>query len=585
MTDSVRIIARDVFGANQWTEWTQPQEILTAHSVSDVAAVIKRVEQANAESLSALGFVTYEAGCAFDERFRTIHQHTSLPYAWFALFKTHQDFTPQCHNSSQSITWTPTEDLYVYREKIARIKEHIASGETYQVNHTFQLESKDSLDADGLFEELYRRQPSPYAMLIETPDFSIISISPELFFRVDGETITCKPMKGTCPRGLYSASDKAQGQELKNSQKNRAENVMITDMVRNDLGRIPNARAIAVDELFEVTAWPTLWQMTSTVTAQTDAGLYDIFKELFPSASITGAPKLQTSSIIAELEDRPRGLYTGAVGWSLPDRNAQFAVAIRTAVQDNRTGITQYGIGSGIVWDSEADNEYDECVLKAKLLNKPENPFSILETIRWDREKGYRFLESHLNRLASTATFFGFPLNREDAAEKLNARANTFSDDHVRVRLLANCNGDITIEHSPLDTSANYDDPASALVYTARIDKKKIPVDSPFLFHKTTNRRFYDDARARNTDVDEVLLINTRNEAMEFSTGNLVIRRGDEWLTSAVSSGLLAGIFRDHLIQTQRIKEAVISLDDIKTADDIYFINSVRGWIKIKLTT
>lgn len=583
MTDSVRILARDVFGNGQWTEWNNPFEILTAAGSDEVPSVLKRVEEANSNSRFALGFVSYEAGPAFEKRFVSRKLQSALPYAWFAIFDAFTEYTPEAQNVNRDVTWESSVNRSAYRRKIDRIKECIASGETYQVNYTFKLKTKDRIDAASWFHELYSRQPTPYAMLIETSSFSVVSISPELFFRRDGDRIICEPMKGTCPRGPHPALDAVRGEELKASRKNRAENVMIVDMVRNDLSRIANASSISVDELFKVSPWPTLWQMTSTVSATVKAGLGEIFRELFPSASITGAPKLHTSRIIAELEEEARGIYTGAIGWSLPGRKAQFAVAIRTAAQDKAAGITEYGVGSGIVWDSEADSEFEECNLKAKLLSREEENFCLLETLRWDRGTGYRFLAGHLERLTAASEYFGFSVDPKNVMNALEEKANTFTTASVRVRLLVDRTGGVTLEDSEITVAANYDHAECAVTFSACIDPSRNPVDSPFLYHKTTNRKFYDDARARNRDVDEVLLINDHDEAMEFTTGNIVIRKGDQWLTPVISSGLLPGVFRNHLIDTGRIKESVIPLDKIKTADEIYFINSVRGWIRVKL--
>jgi len=584
MDSGIRIITRDPAGADGWKYWRNPISVHQAYDVHEVIPLLSLIDEATRKGRYAIGFVSYEAGSACDSSFSAKPNAPSQPLAWFALFETNDPLSKDPASTPlPQVRWQAMEKLPAYRSKITAIKYHIAAGNTYQVNYTFPLQSKSEIDSRDLFFTLYKSQPSPYAMLIETPEFQIMSASPELFFKLEGEKIICEPMKGTCPRGLHPSFDLILGKELQTSEKNRAENVMVVDMVRNDLSHIAESGSVKVDELFKVTPWPTLWQMTSTVSAQTKANLPELFTALFPSASITGAPKLKASEIISELEVYPRGVYTGAIGWWFPNRLAQFSVAIRTATHLTDQGITTYGIGSGIVWDSNPDDEYRECLLKARILRNHRSAFRLLETMRWDPSQGYIMLEEHLQRIMESARYFHFQFDPQLVRTKLRVKAKSFKADYQRIRLLVSSTGRISIEHQALTAPGHYTDPAHAPEITAVVDSHRTSVHSPFLFHKTTRRNVYVQAHKRFPDVDEVLLVNNRGELMEFTAGNLVVKSGSDWLTPEVQSGLLPGVFRDQLIANGRIRTARLTCSDISTFKEIYFINSVRGWRRVQL--
>jgi para-aminobenzoate synthetase / 4-amino-4-deoxychorismate lyase len=584
MDPGICIISRDPSGADRWLVWTNPIEILQTRLHHEINPLLNHIDQATQRGAHALGFLSYESGPAGDPHFTINKPQGEIPLAWFALFR--ESFilpNPTPSARLPAVRWHSSESRTSYRAKIQQIKAHIAAGDTYQVNFTFNLHTRDDVNARDMFFALYETQPSPYAMYVETPAFQIASVSPELFFQLDGDRICCEPMKGTSPRGLHPALDKTTGEQLKLSEKNRAENIMIVDMVRNDLSRIAESGSVQVDELFNVTRWPTLWQMTSKVSATTTADMHSLFGALFPSASITGAPKLKTSEIIASLESSPRGVYTGAIGWWFPNRQARFAVAIRTAVRESISGKTIYGIGSGIVWDSDADDEYRECLLKSRILRGKSSSFQLIETLRWDPVPGFILLDQHIERMSRSAEYFGFDCNPELIRAKLTLAAQKYPAVHQRVRMLLDRNGVITIEQTDLPAAGHYREPASAPEMTAVLDSQRIVINSPFLYHKTTRRAVYDQARRRHPAVDEVLLVNSNQELMEFLTGNAVIRIGTDWLTPTVESGLLPGVFRDHLIAKGEIKPARLTISDLVKADDVYFINSVRGWRRIRM--
>ena len=362
-----------------------------------------------------------------------------------------------------------------------------------------------------------------------------------------------------------------QAADLEHSAKNRAENVMIVDMVRNDLGRIAETGSVQVSRLCEVERYTTVWQMTSTVSTCTRASHTEILSALFPCASITGAPKVRTTEIIAELEQAPRGAYTGAIGYFAPHRRAQFNIAIRTMQVETATGNLEYGIGGGIVWDSTAESEYDEALTKALVLTARWPDFRLLETLLWRPGKGYFLLHEHLRRLQQSAEYFGFRVEMDAVQARLEGESPHEPVPH-RVRLLVEEDGEIEIQASPLPT---------APAYPWRVTFAPAPINpaDPFLYHKTTHRDLYEITRAACQDYDDVLLWNPRGELTESTVANLTACIDGQWLTPPVSCGLLPGVYRDHLLKCDKLTEAVITRAMLAEATAIALVNSVRGWI------
>jgi para-aminobenzoate synthetase/4-amino-4-deoxychorismate lyase len=343
-------------------------------------------------------------------------------------------------------------------------------------------------------------------------------------------------------------------------------------MFRNDLGKIGRVGSIRVPELFRVERYPNVWHMTSVVTAESDAPLSDVVAALHPSASVTGAPKARTMRIISALEAEPRGVYTGAIGYVAPDGTMRFNVAIRTAVVDATAGTLDFGIGSGIVWDSDVASEYDECLLKGSILGTSRPRFELLETMRWDSCGTFFLHERHLGRMRDSAAYFGFPFGRREADAALEQSVADATDSQ-RVRLLLSSDGTFRTErrrHEPFNR------PMSLRLAAFPVDES-----DPFLFHKTTNRRAYDQQIA--SDTDDVVLWNTRFEVTESTTANIVIKSGDFLYTPPVASGLLAGTFRANLLDRREVSEAVVSIADLRRADRIWLINSVHEWREARL--
>jgi para-aminobenzoate synthetase/4-amino-4-deoxychorismate lyase len=350
---------------------------------------------------------------------------------------------------------------------------------------------------------------------------------------------------------------------------------MIVDMVRNDLGRIARTGTVKTTRLFDVERYPTVWQLTSTVEAESEASLPEIFSALFPSASVTGAPKVRTMAIIGELEASPRGNYTGAAGWLAPGGDASFNVSIRTVWIDRAAGEALYGTGGGVVWDSDAESEYAECLAKTRILADPVRSFDLLETLKWEPDAGYTLLTEHLDRLAESAAYFGFAVCRDTVAERLRGAAATWTAPR-RVRLLAAPDGALRIEHaawSPPPAPPTRVAWAPAPVHTSEIR----------LYHKTTDRQIYDEARRARPDCDDVLLWNERGELCEATVANVAARIGGDWITPPLSCGLLPGVMRRRLLETGRLREGVIPRREITPGTELALFNSVRGWCPARL--
>ncbi|MBW2567850.1 MAG: aminodeoxychorismate synthase component I [Deltaproteobacteria bacterium] len=569
-----------IHDANQqcWLHFRSPRQIISTHRIEEVIPAINLIEETvNKDGLYAAGFIAYEAAPAFDPAL-AVNRKGSFPLLWFGIYNQPEWFqfpTGRKYCPDQSLTWKASLTRNAYRNAIDKVKKNIEEGDTYQVNFTYRLRSPFIGDPWKYFIELVTAQNTRYGAFLNTEEWSICSASPELFFDLDGNKLSSRPMKGTAPRGLTLHDDIKQAEWLHHSEKNRAENVMIVDMVRNDMGRIARTGSVQVNELFAMEKYPTLWQMTSTVTAETRAGLSDILRALFPPASITGAPKPRTMQIITELETDPRQIYTGSIGLISPDRKMQFNIAIRTAIIDKIKKQAEYGVGGGIVWDSTETGEFEESQTKAKILAERPPDFSLLETILWTPENGYYLLQPHLARLKDSAVYFSFSADIDAIRDKLFSLTNTFPHTAHKVRLLVAKNGCITCKSEPL--------PHSTDRHIRRVCLARSPVDSsnPFLYHKTTNRLVYDQALAACSGYDDVILWNEKGEVTESCIANIVVELDGELYTPQIRCGLLAGTFRACLIEQDKIRERVIRTEDLVRSSHIYLINSVRKYQEV----
>src|SRR6266566_5867586 len=363
------LIQDQLSGNTQWLLFSNPVTVIQTHELDNVIDCLKAVEAHTKKGLYAAGFISYEAARAMDPALQT-HAPGALPLAWFGIYDGCDPIDLPGADPAQYRLgeWVPSIPRDDYDAAIARIKHHIRNGDTYQVNYTLRLRNTFSGDPWQLFLTLHKAQRSDYCAYLNLDRFHICSVSPELFFSLDEGKLTCKPMKGTVKRGYTTVEDKEREQWLFSSQKNRAENVMIVDMIRNDMGSIATTGSVRVEGLFSIEKYPTVLQMTSTVTSRVSAPISEILRKMFPCASITGAPKVKTMEIIKNLEPDPRGIYTGSIGYIAPGGRTQFNVAIRTVAIDLEKNAAEYGVGGGIVWDSKATEEYDECQAKAAVL-------------------------------------------------------------------------------------------------------------------------------------------------------------------------------------------------------------------------
>jgi para-aminobenzoate synthetase/4-amino-4-deoxychorismate lyase len=522
--------------------------------------------------------VAYEAAPAFDPALTVRAPDGSLPLLRFALFRERLvSRPPSAEEAGGALTlgaWVPSIPEKRYAEEVHRIREWIASGETYQVNHTFRLRASFSGDADAeaaLYARLVLAQRAAYSAHLRFDDVSLLSISPELFFRWQGEALELRPMKGTRPRGRWPAEDDALAAELLASAKDRAENVMIVDLLRSDAGRVALPGSVHVSQLYAVERYETVHQLTSTVRARTRPGiaLTDLFQALFPSGSITGAPKIRTSALIAELEDSPRGAYTGAVGFVSPGE-AVWNVAIRTLRLDHRTETAELGVGSGITYDSDAAAEYRECLSKAEFARRAPNDFHLLETLLLEPDVGFFLPAGHLDRLEDSARYFGFRCDREEIERRLADAVSSAFPCAQRLRLLLDREGGVSMEAVPLKISP---EPVRVAIASEPVDSRE-----PLLFHKTTRREIYERRAAMRPDCDDVLLVNERGEITESTIANIVVEIDGERFTPPLACGLLPGVFRAELLRRGEIRERVLLPADLFRAASIWLVNSVRRW-------
>lgn len=574
-----RILLRDA-RASRWLLFEKPGEVLVARTAADVGALIAELERRVADDgVHAAGYLSYEAAPAFDFALTT-RGPGALPLACFGLFSGPQILDRLPGRSLEvpaASGWRLSTSKSTYLDNVQAIRRQIELGNTYQVNYTIRQQARVDIDASDLFTNV--AADAPYAALLDFDEYAIVSASPELFFDLDGTRLNCRPMKGTSPRGMTTSSDNAAALALRRSAKDRAENVMITDMLRNDMGRIAEAGSVRVDSLYDVEKYPTVWQMTSSISAATSAAFYDILAALFPCASVTGAPKAASMSIIAELEDTPREIYTGAIGYLAPARRAQFSVAIRTAWLDKESNVATYGVGGGIVWDSDPEAEFRECLSKARVLESEagDRNFSLLETMLWTSDDGYFLIDEHLDRLRDSAEYFEFDFDRARILSDLAGLTDGMHMRRHRVRLLLERNGATHLEQVQL--------PDIPIMTPRRIALAAEPVDtnSPFLYHKTTRRGVYDRAIAAAEGFDDVLLWNPDGYITETTIANVVVKIGDHLFTPPVGSGLLAGTYRNWLLRHGQVAERAIHIDELDSIDGLQLVNSVRGFYPAEL--
>ena len=550
----------------------QPLRVWQANTPDEVKPVLQAVQREAAEGRWCVGFVAYEAAPAFDA---ALPAHApDGPLAWFAVYEAPLPPVSDGLPGELLAQWQTAGDASRFAADVAHIQQAIAQGRVYQVNHTARWPGELAQgSAWRLFQALHQEQPGGYAAFIDMGDGQVLSVSPELFFDWDGQRILLRPMKGTAPRHADPQADAALADGLRASVKERAENVMIVDLIRNDVSRVAEPFSVTVPELFGVRALPTVWQMTSDVQAQTRAGvgLVDVFTALFPCGSITGAPKREAMCLIRELEPDARGVYCGAVGVVRPGGGATFNVAIRTVQARGRS--LRLGVGSGITAGAQASAEWQEWRHKRCFAERASEPFDLLETLAL-QDGRFRFVDEHLARLARSARHFGFACDAQRVRACLANLTQGREQGLWRVRLTLRRDG------TPAATAVATE-PTAGPVSLVLASEAFEAADSEFVAHKTTRRAHY-DAALRPEGFDTVLW-NERGELTECTRGNLALCLDGQWFTPAAACGLLPGVGREVALREGRLQEAVLTREHLQRAEALAFLNSLRGWLPATL--
>ena len=545
----------------------EPSDVIAASEPSEVLPALRAVASACRSGRWAFGFVAHEAVAGLDASVGP-QPPPSVPLVWFGLTDAPVRTTePPAGGDYWTAPWRLAWDRARHAAAVTAVRAAITAGSVYQVNVTARLHGRLVGDDRGLYADLVRAQRGEHNAYVDFGTGAVLSASPELFLDWAPPLLRTRPMKGTAARGTDPVSDERARLALPACAKDVAENVMIVDLLRNDLGRVARTGTVRVPALLTTEAYPTVWQLTSDIECETrdDVDLVDVLSALFPSGSVTGAPKHSALQWIRAVEDEPRGVYCGAVGWVGPDR-ARFNVAIRTVVVDRTTAGAVYGAGGGITIDSTAGSEWDELITKTAVLPVSE-PLQLLETFALTGGS-CRDLDRHLRRLAASAGVFGFDCDVPAVRAAVQAAVEGAADARVGLRL--NPDGSTEIRLAPL--------PALSDPVRLAVDSPITQEDSPFVRHKTSHRAHYDAARARHAGVDDVVLVNTRGELSETTIANLAVRFGDTWSTPPLSSGCLPGIAREIAIEQGRLVERTLRPADLGRADEVAVLNSLRGW-------
>lgn len=596
------VLLDDARGGNPATArlYSQPKTILRADHIDSIARLLGNVEVHRMQGQHVAGYLAYEAGYAFEPKlkslFTTRKRNATAPLGWFGVFDRYTQMAGDKVEGFLSAAiarragsppilgpLVPDTNHAAYLQKFAQIKQAITDGDVYQANLTFGLSASFSGDPMALYLALRQQSRMGYGALVFDGKNWLLSLSPELFFTLKDGVISARPMKGTAPRSFDSGQDKRLAEQLQNSVKDRAENLMIVDLLRNDLSRIAKTGSVKVPKLFAVESYPTVHQMTSSVTAELAENISagNIIQALFPCGSITGAPKIRAMELLHDIEDASRNVYCGAIGRFDPVGNgktgdAAFNVAIRTLQFAAQSRTVRLGLGSGIVADSSGPDEWRECLLKGGFVEQVTRRFDLLETMAFDPERGILRLELHLERLKSSAKELGFEFDRHAARNALNAACFTL-DRPSKVRLLLSPTGATAIEMR---------DAPAVSSQALKIVTRPLPVDAGDfrLRHKTTDRAFYDDARAKAADetgADEVIFVNTDGALTEGSFTNVFVKSGDIMHTPPAEIGLLPGVLRAEMLANGTAIEAPLTVQDLKR--DVYIGNALRGLLPAKL--
>ena len=569
--------------------FTEPTEIVSAVTPEEVPAALARLEAGTTAGLYAAGFFAYELGYVLEPKIRDLlPEGRNVPLLWFGLYRAPREMSERevdhwlsTHTRSGSYQFTSVAcawDGAEYEQRFSAVQDKIRAGDIYQLNLTFKARFRLEGSPLTFYRDMRQRQRVAYAGIVDTGEVTVLSASPELFIEKHGRVVSTRPMKGTAPRAGTPEADADQRRVLSSDVKQRAENLMIVDLMRNDLGRIAEVGSVSVTDLFTVETYRTLHQLTSGVkaTLKEEVGLADLVRAIFPPGSVIGAPKIRAMELIRDYETEPRGVYCGAIGHISPKGEALFNVAIRTPVIF-RDGRGEMGIGSGVVYDSVGAKEYAECLLKMKFLTDPPKSFELIETLLHDAGSGYWLLERHLKRLEASAAYFGYAFDESAVRVALTDAVKGRAGERLRVRLLLAEDGKLTVTVAEQPAQK----PGAVMRYV--ISETRLDSTNAFLFHKTTRRELYDREWQHYADTmkaDEVLYLNERGELAEGSRTNIFVERDGKLVTPPLSSGLLPGVLRSELLASGKAVEATLTPDDLKGGNVVYVGNSVRGLVR-----
>lgn len=566
-----------------------PIQLIIAEKSSEIDRAYEEIRQYLADGYYAAGWISYETGLFLEGKLTSLaDQSYDVPFLSFGIYKNRltlnsddneAHWAQECDRDNYDI-----ENVRLnisrgrYEGMFAKIQDFLKAGDIYQVNYTLKSLFDFTGSETSYFAALRQAQRVEYGAFINSNRLSVLSLSPELFFKKTGRKIIVRPMKGTCGRGRTTAEDQQNSDFMQNDEKNRAENLMIVDLLRNDLARIAAPASVKVKSLYDVEKYRTLLQMTSTIEAEVpdDMDIVDLIRALFPCGSVTGAPKIRAMEIISQLEESPRGIYTGAIGYMAPDGDCCFNVPIRTITID-KTGQGIMGIGSAIVADSDVGQEYDECLLKSQFAIRSFQEFDLIESLRWSVSEGYYLLELHIDRLKSSAVYFDFVCDKQAILDDLHCHAGFLDPDKKwKIRLLLSRTGKVSITSFSVDS----DHGCNNRVIT--LSEKKIDSQNPMVFHKTTDRAFYDQELGKH-DCYDVVFVNEKGELTEGTFNNIFLKQDNILYTPYLTSGVLNGTLRQFLMNdpSTRIEEKRLTPTDLCQGDKIYMGNSVRGLVEV----
>lgn len=555
--------------------FTQPIKELKTRDLSEVADLLAQVESYQEQGYYVVGYVSYEAAPAFEEKL-AVH---NLPLLGeYLLYFTVHD---RVETSPIPLTyeevdlpskWREQTSAEDYEKAISQIHHHLRQGDTYQVNYTVQLKQDLSANPFAIYNRMVVEQEAGYNAYVEHDEMAVISMSPELFFEQNDRELTTRPMKGTTQRGVTDQEDLAQASWLEQDSKNRSENMMIVDLLRNDMNRISEVGSEHVERLCQVEQYSTVWQMTSTIKSQLrlDVDLVAIFRSLFPCGSITGAPKIATMEIIKDLEPQPRGVYCGTIGLLLPNGRRIFNVAIRTIQLYQEKAI--YGVGGGITWDSTWESEYREVHQKAAVLYRKQACFKLITTGKIS-QKQLQFEDQHLERLIKASRYFAYPFDPEELRQKIEEECQACdSYQDYRLRITISKSGEMELSRQILT-------PLSPSFCKAKLCLQEADLNQAFTYFKTTHRPHL------RLGEQEKIYHNKSGELLETSIGNLVLKINGKLYTPPISQGILPGIYRQHLLETGQVEEKVLTVPDLDQAEAVYGCNAVRGLYELEVNS